>query len=171
MDLWERTDGVIDRIEQILIVIFLSSMILVASLQILLRNFFETGLSWGDPLIRNLVLWVGFIGASLATREGKHINIDVVSRWFPPLGKRVVTLIIHLFSLFICILLTYASLKFLKNEAEMGETTFLKIPNWVLETILPLTFGLMSFRFGLQFFKTLIVTGKIDMMNQKGKPS
>lgn len=171
MDRWERADEIIDRIEQILIVIFLSLMILVACLQIVLRNLFETGLSWGDSLIRNLVLWVGFIGASLATREGKHINIDVVSRWLPPLGNRIVTLIIHLFSLFICILLTYASLKFLKNEAQMGGATFLKIPNWVLEIILPMIFGLMSFRFGLQFFKSLVRFGEIDLMDQKGKPS
>lgn len=171
MDRWERTDEIIDRIEQILIVILLSLMILVASLQIVLRNLFETGLSWGDSLIRNLVLWVGFIGASLATREGKHINIDVVSRWLPSLGKRIVTLVIHLFSLFVCILLTYASLKFLNNEAQMGETTFLNIPNWVLEIILPMIFGLMSFRFGLQFFKSLVRVEEIDMMDQKGKRS
>ncbi len=170
MDRWERTDELIDRIEQVLIVVFLSFMILVAFLQIVLRNFFETGLSWGDSSTRNLVLWVGFIGASLATREGKHINIDVVSRWLPSLGKRIVTLILHLFSLFICILLTYASLKFIKNEAQMGEATFLKIPNWVLETILPMTFGLMSFRFGLQFFKTLGRMREKGLRDQEGTP-
>ncbi|MGB9627367.1 MAG: TRAP transporter small permease [Thermodesulfobacteriota bacterium] len=171
MDRWERTDGIIDRIEQILIVLFLSLMILVAFLQIILRNLFDTGLSWGDSLIRNLVLWIGFMGATLATREGKHINIDVVSRWLPTRGNRIVSLIIHLFSFFICILLTYASLKFIKNEAQMGEKTFLKIPQWVLETILPITFGLMSFRFGLRFFKTLVIGRKIKMVDQKAKPS
>ncbi len=168
MDRWERTDEIIDRIEQILIVLFLSSMILVSSLQIILRNLFDTGLSWGDSLIRNLVLWVGFIGASLATREGKHISIDVVSRWLPSLGNKIVTLIIHLFSIFICILLTYASLKFIKNEAQMGEATFLSIPNWVLETILPITFGLMSFRFGLRFLNSLMIVIKREMMNREG---
>src|SRR4030042_3169854 len=116
MDRLDQIDQRIDRVEQILIVTFLSFMILIAFLQIVLRNFFTTGLSWGDPLLRNLVLWIGFIGATLATREGKHINIDVVSRWLPSLGKNVVTLIIHLFSFFICCLLTYAALKFIKNE-------------------------------------------------------
>jgi len=80
---WERVDETIDRVEQTLLVTFLGFMILIAFLQIVLRNFFNTGLSGGDPLLRNLVLWIGFIGATLATREGKHINIDVVSRWLP----------------------------------------------------------------------------------------
>lgn len=154
-DRWEQVDGAIDRVEQTLIVTFLGFMILLAFLQIFLRNFFATGLGWGDPLLRNLVLWIGFIGATLATREGKHINIDVVSRWLPSLGKNVVTLFIHLFSFFICCLLTYAALKFIKNEVQMDNRTFLNIPAWIPEMILPMTFGLMTFRFGLRSLKNL----------------
>jgi TRAP-type C4-dicarboxylate transport system permease small subunit len=155
VDRWEQVDGAIDRVEQTLIVTFLGFMILLAFLQIVLRNFFATGLDWGDSLLRNLVLWIGFIGATLATREGKHINIDVVSRWLPSLGKNVVTLLIHLFSFSICFLLTYATLKFIKNEAQMGNKTFLNLPIWIPELILPLTFGLMTFRFGLRSLKNL----------------
>ena len=169
MDRWERTDEIINRVEQIVLVTFLSSMILIAFLQIVLRNFFATGLSWGDPLVRNLVLWIGFIGATLATREGKHINVDLVSRWLPSLGKNAATLITHLFSFMICCLLTYAALKFIKNEAEMGNVTFLKIPAWIPEMILPMTFGLMTFRFGLRSFKNLSTMGKGDTIHDQGR--
>jgi C4-dicarboxylate transporter DctQ subunit len=133
MDQLERIDETIDRIETVLIVVFLSSMMILAFLQIFLRNVFTTGLAWGDTLLRNLVLWIGFIGATLATREGKHI---------------------HLFSLLICGLLTYASLKFIRNEMQMGTPTLLGIPIWILEAILPLTFGLMAFRFALRSIKS-----------------
>ena len=164
---WERVDETIDRVEQTLLVTFLGFMILIAFLQIVLRNFFNTGLSGGDPLLRNLVLWIGFIGATLATREGKHINIDVVSRWLPSLGKNVVTRIIHLFSFFICCLLTYAALKFIKNEVQMGNRTFLNIPAWIPEIILPITFGLMTFRFGLRSFKNLSEMGKMEPLHDR----
>ncbi len=170
MDRWERVDEVIERVEQILLVTFLGFMILIAFLQIVLRNFFSTGLDWGDSLVRNLVLWIGFIGATLATKEGKHINIDVVSIWLPSLGKNVVTLIIHLFSSCVCCLLAYAALKFIKNEAQMGNVTFLSIPAWVPELILPITFGLMTFRFGLRSFKNLSQIGKIrPLLDQEKK--
>ena len=166
---WERVDEAIARVEQTLIVTFLGFMILLAFLQIVLRNFFFTGLDWGDSLLRNLVLWIGFIGATLATREGKHINIDVVSRWLPSLGKNVVTLITHLFSFFVCCGLTYAALKFIKNEAQMGNMTFLNIPAWVPEMILPMTFGLMTFRFGLRSFKNLSEMGKMNSLHDREK--
>ena len=169
MNPWERVDGAIDRIEQTLLVTFLGFMILLAFLQIVLRNFFSTGLDWGDSLLRNLVLWIGFIGATLATREGKHINIDVISRWLPSLGKNVVTLITHLFSFSICCLLTYAALKFIKNEVQMENRTFLNIPAWIPELILPVTFGLMTFRFGLRSFKNLSEIGKMNPLHDREK--
>lgn len=169
MNRWERADEAIARVEQTLVVTFLGFMILLAFLQIVLRNFFFTGLDWGDQLLRNLVLWIGFIGATLATKEGKNINIDVVSRWLPSLGKNVVTLIIHLFSFFVCCGLTYAALKFIKNEAQMGNMTFLNIPAWVPEMILPMTFGLMTFRFGLRAFKNLSEMGKMEPLHDREK--
>jgi C4-dicarboxylate transporter DctQ subunit len=167
MNRWERVDEAIDRVEQTLIVTFLGFMILIAFLQIILRNFFSTGLDWGDQLLRNLVLWIGFIGATLATREGKHINIDVVSRWLPSLGKNIVILITHLFSFFVCCGLTYAALKFIKNEVQMENMTFLNIPAWIPEMILPMTFGLMTFRFGLRSFKNLSEIGKTDPIHDR----
>ncbi len=169
MERWEQIDHLIDRVEQSLLVTFLSFMILTAFLQIVLRNFFFTGLDWGDSLLRNLVLWIGFIGATLATKEGKHINIDVVSRWVPSLGKNVVTLITHLFSFLICCLLTYAAFKFIKNEIQMGNRTFLNIPAWIPEMILPMTFILMAFRFGLRSFKNLSGMGKMDSLHDREK--
>ena len=169
MDRWERMDEMIDRVEQTLVVSFLGFMIFIAFLQIVLRNVFSTGLDWGDSLLRNLVLWIGFIGATLATKEGKHINIDVISRWLPSIGKNVVTLITHLFSFLVCCALTYATLKFIRNEIQMGQKTFLDIPVWIPEMILPVTFGLMSLRFGLRSFKNLSEMGKRDLPNDREK--
>ena len=168
MNRWDRADESIDRAEQILLVVLLSSMIVIAFLQIVLRNLFSTGLAWGDPLVRNLVLWIGFIGAALATKEGKHINIDVVSRWMPPLGKGLIEFLTKLFSFFICGLLTSAALKFVKNEAQMGNVAFLGIPGWIPEIILPVVFGLMALRFGLRSLKDLYTIMKMDKRCDQG---
>lgn len=169
MDRWERMDEIIDRIEQTVLVILLSAMILIAFSQIVLRNVFATGLAWGDPLVRNLVLWVGFIGAALATREGKHINIDVFSRWLPSLGKTIVEVINHLFSFFICCLLCFAALKFVKNESQMGSVIFSRIPAWIPQIILPMTFGVMAFRYGLRFLKNLFPIVKVNSIHNQGE--
>lgn len=169
MDRWERIDTIIDRVEQSLLITLLSLMILTAFLQIILRNAFATGLAWGDSLVRNMVLWTGFIGATLATREGKHISLDVFSRLFPSAGKPLIGFITELFSFLVCGLLTVAALKFIKNEIQMGTISFLGIPSWVPEAILPLTFGLMTLRFGLRSFKSLSTFMKAREIRDPGE--
>lgn len=156
-DRWERIDAAIGRVEQGLLVVLLSVLILIAFSQIILRNFFSTGIAWGDALVRSLVLWTGFIGATIAAREGQHISIDVVSRWISPKGKRAVAIIIHAFSFLICCFLTFAALKFIHNEFQMKSVIFLGIPSWVLKTILPVTFSVMAFRYFFHFLKSIFI--------------
>ena len=155
MDRWERLDRILDRAEQTLLILLLGFMVVVAFTQIVLRNVFTTGLAWSDSMLRNLVLWVGFLGATLATREGKHVNIDILSRHLSSAGKDLAVAITQIFSFLVCLFLTYGALKFIRNESAMGNVTFLGIPAWIPEMILPGTFGLMSFRFALRFLRHL----------------
>jgi TRAP-type C4-dicarboxylate transport system permease small subunit len=151
-------DEHISRLEQFLIAALLTVMILLAFWQIVLRNFFATGIDWGDSLVRYLVVWVGFIGAAIATKEGKHISIDVLSRWITGKGSSAIQVISHLSSAVICGLLAWAGIKFIWYEAQMGGTTFFNLPIWVPELIIPITFGLMTLRYTLRLINEFIGT-------------
>ncbi len=143
-------DEHISRLEQFLIAALLTVMILLAFWQIVLRNFFATGIDWGDSLVRYLVVWVGFIGAAIATKEGKHISIDVLTRWITGRGSSAIQVISYLSSAVICGLLAWAGIKFIWYEAQMGGTAFFNLPGWVPELIIPISFGLMTLRYTLR---------------------
>lgn len=147
MKFLEALNNWIARIETGIIVIILTVMILLAFLQVILRNLFDQGLLWGDILLRHLVLWIGFIGASLATRDEKHISIDLFSRFLNPRGKNIAGLVTNLFSIFISYLLTDASWSFVMDEKMVGTTIFNDIPAWYFQIIIPIGFGLITFRF------------------------
>ena len=155
MKLWDKIDTKISLVETVLITILLSTMILVAFSQIVLRNFFATGIDWGDALVRYLVVWVAFIGAAVATREGKHISIDLLSRWQKGSGSTAVQILSCFFSAAISALLTVAAVKFLWFEAQMGSTTFLNLPVWIPELIMPTAFGLMTLRFLMELINQI----------------
>ena len=70
------------RAEDGLLALLLSVMIVLAGTQILMRNLFDSGFVWIDPLLRVGVLWLGLIGATVATRNNKHIRIDLLSHYF-----------------------------------------------------------------------------------------
>ncbi len=146
----QKIDSGLALVESSLIVLILGTMVILAFLQVVLRNLFDTGILWGDVFLRHLVLWVGFIGASLATRQEKHINIDLFNRMVP--GKYVphVKMGIDLVSAAICVLLAKAGYVFVSSEVEFGTTIFNNIPSWIFEIIIPVGFALIAFRFLLK---------------------
>ncbi len=144
-------DTALSKVEGLFIIISLATMVVIAFAQVILRNFFSTGLMWADELTRHLVLWVGFIAACVATREGRHINIDILSRSLSGRSKLLVEAIINLATFSICLLLLRAAWHFVSVEKEFGEKVVtLSLPVWSLEIIFPITFILISFRFGLK---------------------
>jgi len=169
MNRWERLDEIIGQVEQILLVLLLSWMILIAfsnrSQEYLLYRS-DLGRSFGQkPSSLDRFHW-----SSHCHKGGKHIRIDLASRWTRPMGKRIAEVITHAFSFFICCSMTLAAIKFIKNEIQMKSVLFLDIPSWISEMILPITFGLMAFRFGLYFLRSLSLTLKMGMAReQEGK--
>jgi len=101
---------------------------------------------------------VGFVGAAIATKESKHITIGVLSRWISGAGSRAIRAISHFCSAAICGLLTWAGIKFVWFEAQMGGMAFFKLPVWVPELIIPVTFGLMTLRYTLRLTNELTKT-------------
>lgn len=91
-------------LEDALTVGLLGFMIILASIQIVLRNTFDLGFFWGDEALRVLVLWVAMAGAVAASRADRHITIDVLSRFLPARVKHVVKTLTDVFTASICAL-------------------------------------------------------------------
>jgi TRAP-type C4-dicarboxylate transport system permease small subunit len=154
----KKIDSWLFHIENSIILFSLGSMVVLSFLQVVLRNLFDTGILWADIFLRHLVLWVGFAGASLATREEKHINVDILTKLVPPRITPYIKIIVNLFAMVICAILAKASYVF-TFEINAGTTLFLDIPAWYIQIILPIGFALIGFRFLLkivnQFFAGL----------------
>lgn len=144
------------KIETIFLIVILLTMILLAFLQVILRNFFSTSILWGDTLLRHLVLWIAFIGASLATKESRHINIDALSRLMPKTMKRITTILINFFAATVCFFLMRAAITFIQSEQEAGSTLFAGIPTWIFQIIIAIGFGLMMVRFLIHSLENIV---------------
>ncbi len=123
-------------------------MLCLAATQVFLRFFFNGSILWGDVAARNLVIWVGFLGASIATRQNKHFHIDVLTRLIKPALQRWFFSFANLFSALVCYYLAQASVAFVVSEE--GNTTFLEIPIMYLEVIIPVSFYIMMVQFAIR---------------------
>lgn len=140
------------RIEDSILVGLLLLMIIMSVLQIFLRNFFSSGIVWSEVLVRVLVLWVGLIGAMVASRQGNHINIDIMDRYLSGRVKIVVKFVIELFTALICLIVAYYSFQFVQMEFAYGGESFAKVPTWLCEVIIPFAFMVISLRYFLLSF-------------------
>ena len=142
----------LQKIETAILSGLLISMILMAVLQIALRNLFDSGILWGDELVRVLVLWIGLMGAMVASRDNHHISIDVISRYLPIQVKNLTTVFIAAFTSFICAAMAYFSFGFVVMEKAGGFTAFAGVPAWICESIIPVSFTIISVRYLLLAF-------------------
>jgi TRAP-type C4-dicarboxylate transport system permease small subunit len=137
--------------ENALLIGMLALMVGLAAAQIFFRNFLDISIYGADQMLRLLVLWVAFLGAVAASREGKHIHVDAIARWLPKRIKPAVVALTDLFTLVVCLVLAWQSLRFMQSARESGEMAFGSLPVWMAELILPLGFVLIALRYSLRF--------------------
>ena len=154
--LFSRLDAFGRAAEDAVLVAILTGMILLAAGQILLRNFFQVGFIWGDELLRLLVLWVAVAGAVAASRSDKHINIAILDRFLPGKLQTAARLLVDVFTSAICGIVTWHSLQFVRTSHEFGDVLLGGVPAWLLQSVLPIGFGLIAYRYGLFAIRDLL---------------
>jgi TRAP-type C4-dicarboxylate transport system permease small subunit len=145
----QRLEGLfwfLGRVEVLVLSLLLGGLIFFGCLQIILRNFFHSGLLWADPLMRHLVLWLGCLGAALATTRVRHINIDVFTRLLPDALKKVRRAIVYSTTALAAFSLGIAALRLVVDERDFGEIAFGPFQTWALQTVLPFAFFLIAYR-------------------------
>jgi TRAP-type C4-dicarboxylate transport system permease small subunit len=141
------------RLEEGILVSLLILMIGMAAGQVVLRNFFDSGLYWSDSLVRVAVLWVALVGAMVASRDDSHIRIDLVSRLVSPAYKHWVERLTRLFTFIVLCLFTWGSGNFVYYEYVDEAIAFGDVPAWMLEVIMPVGGGVMAVRYLLLAIK------------------
>lgn len=147
---------ILHNIEDGLLVIMLLSMIGLAFSQIVMRNVFGTGIVLLDPLLRIMVLWVGLLGALVASRQKKQISVDVLTRILPPGLKTASFIITRTFAAIVSGIIAWHSWLFVIDEWELGTKAFNIVPAWLAEVIIPFGFSVIALRYSIQAVSALI---------------
>ena len=162
MHILKQVDRILEKIEGHLIVLILSLMILLSFGQMLLRNFFDLGIIWGDTLLRQWVLWLGFLGASMAAKQNKHISIEVFSNFLSPYWKQIIKSFTQLAAGILSGFLAWSAWSFMIFEKESESVLFLDLPVWIFQIVLPYSFIVIALRF--------IISGATVENSDSGQP-
>jgi TRAP-type C4-dicarboxylate transport system permease small subunit len=117
--------------ENTVLVLLLTAMIVLAVGQIVLREFFDTGIIWSDELVKLLVLWIAMLGSIAASRDDRHLRIDVLSHALSEKMVVVSRLIVELFAAIICGVVAFHAYRWLQIEVEYEDTVLIDFPAWL----------------------------------------
>lgn len=139
-----------------LLVFLLSIMIAMAFGQLVLRNFFHSSFEWGDIFLRHLVLWVGFLGAVIATGQGRHLKIEFIRKVIGEKLRKIFFIITNLFAAVVCWYLLNAAAGFVEGVKSANEILILNQPTWYFVVIIPVGYGIIAFRFLVSVIQAVV---------------
>ncbi len=151
-----KIDRALAAAEGAALILLLSVMVVMAFVQVVLRNVFHEGFIWADILLRHLVLWIGLVGAALAASQERHITIDALSRFLNTRLRLATLFIAQTFAAGVCVVLADAAVTFMRNDLEFGSTIYAEIPSWTSEIIIPVGFSLLAFHFLVRAVENLL---------------
>ncbi len=120
----------------------------------LVLTLLPNGLVWGPSGALVGMLWTGFVGASLATYEKKHLALELADKLWPVAAQRWVKGAAILATTSLCALLAVLAWVSLRDhfgtwvsDPEAGTLQPTVWPRWVLLVALPVSWSMISLRF------------------------
>ncbi|MBI4125921.1 MAG: TRAP transporter small permease [Deltaproteobacteria bacterium] len=145
--------GVLDRLfaraVNFSVIVSLLVMATLTLTQVVLRDFFSSGIVGAEIVARHLVLWIAFLGGMMATRRRQHVSIDIVTRLLSRRARNVLCLILDGVAGVVAWWLAKAAYSFVLAEQEMAAMLIGNIPIWWAEAIIPFGFAMIALEYAI----------------------
>lgn len=77
------------RINQWIIMALMASMAVLVFSNVVMRYAFNQSVIWVEEFTQYQMIWVAYLGAGLALREGRHVAVDMLQDFMPESLRRV----------------------------------------------------------------------------------
>lgn len=121
-------------------------MSLLPLTEVVSRIVGHVGISGSTEYVRHLTLWIGFLGAMLAAREGRHLCLHAGIDILPEKIKQVFKVIATTVATVVCVSLVWAGLELVRSEYGVARPVAGWIPQWVAIVIMPVGFAFVALR-------------------------
>lgn len=142
-----RAEDLLAAAEGAALVALLAVMVTLAFAQVVLRHF-GVGLLWGETLLKQLVMWTGFLGAALAARSEKHFAWEAAHLGTPEALRAPLRLFASLAGAAVSGLLLHAAWRYAAEAKAAGEVLMtvgsMEVPAWIAAAGIPGGFALVA---------------------------
>lgn len=157
LDFFDEANSRLVTVEKFLVAILLFSMVFISFGQVIARNLFSLGFIWVDQLLKLEVVWVAFLGASLASEFGRHLCIDILSHTMGGRSQKFLLVSANFMVLIVCIFFFIAAVNYI-NILKSSSTSLLieGIPDWTTKLVIPYFFMIAAIRAVINSGKVII---------------
>jgi TRAP-type C4-dicarboxylate transport system permease small subunit len=135
------------RVEGAALVALLALMVALAFAQVVLR-WFNMGLLWADALLKQIVMWTGFLGAALAAQHEKNFAWETAHFGAPPRLRPWLRLLAQLSGAVVAVLLAMAAWRYTGDSRSAGDVLLtvgrVSVPAWIAAAGIPAGFALVA---------------------------
>ncbi len=150
------------NIEEYLSEALLACFVLLLFVQILLRQFFQYSLPWGEELATYMFVWFAYLGASVAAKMSAHNRVTFQFNFVPAIVRKVCLTLADLIWVGFNLYFVYLSYDFVFNRMNLfWKSQTLGLPMKYFYMILPIAFTLMSIRILWNTYLTLFEGAKL----------
>ncbi len=86
----------LDRLFQIILILFMVEITLVISIAVVSRYFMNSPVYWAEEVTRYSFVWATFLGAACAYRRNELVSMSVIVNALSPENKRRVLLVLEI---------------------------------------------------------------------------
>lgn len=134
-------NGVVVALCKFAALLLLAGMTGVVLLQVFCRYVLNNALPWPEELGRFMMVWMTFLVAPYAYREGLNVNMDTLLAALPKRVARGMVMLGHLLIIG-CVLFLFRESLWLVREADFGSSSLDWPMAWVF-AVMPLSFVLL----------------------------
>lgn len=111
------------RVFERLLVSIIAFQAALLILSVFFRYILNSPIVWSDEIVRYSLVWMTFAGAALATRDDKHILVDVIDTILSEKGRKITNGFVDLVVIAFMAFLIYYGIRMTDYERGMfGET-------------------------------------------------
>ena len=136
----------LDYAQRILAGVCIALLSILICLDIFGRELFSHGFHWAQKTSVYLMIWAGFLGASLTNNKGGHLRPEIADKLWPDTLRSAFHRIRHFITSIFCFGSTYFSYTYVLESREFGDSNPMLggFPLWIVQLIIPITFLLMG---------------------------
>lgn len=158
--MWKRIDGALCWLEETFITTLLITSSVILFVNVAARYLFNTGFIWAEELVRYEIIWMVFVGGSVAVRKGIHIGVEVLLHILPKAVGRILRIVVGVICVGFCLVLLIYSVELAQQTRSFGQrTSAMQLPFWVFQMAIPVGALLMMLRFSQELWAVLTGQG------------